>query len=115
MAGNDALKNLAMRLRWAREQAGLSQGQVAQKMGLHRPTVSQIEAGQRNVRIDEFESFSQIYGVSREWLVSGDDVLPGVGDPRIQLAARELSRLKKDDLDTILRLIQALRDNEGGR
>jgi transcriptional regulator with XRE-family HTH domain len=115
MATNSDKKEMAIRLRWAREQAGLSQGQVAHRMGMHRPTISQIEAGERNVRIDELDRLAELYGVSREWLVDGDRVLPGERDPRIQLAARELGKLKGADLDAILRLIQVLRDNEGER
>src|SRR5947207_11962 len=111
MTTNADKKDIATRLRWAREQAGLSQGQVAQRMGVHRPTISQIEAGDRNVRIDELDRLAELYGVSREWLVDGDQVLPGERDPRIQLAARELGKLKGADLDAILRLIQVLRDN----
>ena len=87
MPANNDKKEIASRLRWAREQAGLSQGQVAQRMDVHRPTISQIEAGERNVRIEELDQFAEIYGVSREWLVDGAD------------------------LDAILRLIQVLRDN----
>jgi transcriptional regulator with XRE-family HTH domain len=113
MAPDTDKKGIAIRLRWAREQAGLSQGQIAQRMGVHRPTISQIEAGERNVRIDELERFAELYGVSRDWLVDGDKVLPGERDPRIQLAARELAKLKGTDLDAILRLIQVLRDNGG--
>lgn len=108
-------KEIASRLRWAREQAGLSQGQVAQRMSVHRPTISQIEAGERNVRIEELDQFAEIYGVNREWLADGDKVLPGERDPRIQLAARELGKLKGADLDAILRLIQVLRDNGGNK
>lgn len=115
MASNGDKKNLAVRLRWAREQAGLSQGQVAERLGVHRPTVSQIEAGDRNVRLDEIDKFAELYGVSRDWLVDGDSVLSGESDPRIELAARELSKLKREDLDAILRLIQVLRDNEGSK
>lgn len=111
----DEKKEMAMRLRWAREQAGLSQGQVAEKMQMHRPTVSQIEGGERNVRVDELDRFAEIYGVSREWLLDGDKVLAGERDPRIQLAARELGKLKGADLDAILRLIQVLRDNGGDK
>ena len=109
---NDKIQ-IAVRLRWAREQAGLSQGQVAQHLKVHRPTISQIEAGDRNVRIEELDQLADLYGVSREWLVDGDQVLPGERDPRIQLAARELGKLKGADLDAILRLIQVLRDNGG--
>lgn len=111
---NDSNQNqLAVRLKWAREQAGLSQGQVALKLGLHRPTVSQIEAGDRNVRIDELDKFAEIYGVEKRWLLDGDTALAGERDPRVELAARELRKLKREDLDTILRLIQVLRNNEG--
>src|SRR5688572_19044629 len=93
-ANNDSKKEIASRLRWAREQAGISQGQVAQRMDVHRPTISQIESAERNVRIEELDQFAEIYGVSREWLVDGDKVLPGERDPRIRLAARELGKLK---------------------
>jgi transcriptional regulator with XRE-family HTH domain len=106
-------KFIGSRLRWAREQAGLSQGQVAKKLSVHRPTISQIEAGERNVRIEEIQQFAELYGVDENWLMKGDDVLTGQRDPRIELAARELSKLKREDLDSILRLIQVLRNDEG--
>lgn len=99
----------AKRLRWAREQAGLSQGQVAKILGVHRPTISSIEAGVRHVKADEIQQFAQIYEVEESWIIKGDEVLLGTDDPRIALAARELSKLKQDDLDSILKLIQVLR------
>ena len=108
-------REIGGRLRWAREQAGLSQAQVAQKMGLHRPTISQIEAGDRNVRVDEIKTLGEIYGVDQDWLVGGDSALRGERDPRIELAARELNKLSRKDLDSILRLIQVLRNNEGAK
>jgi transcriptional regulator with XRE-family HTH domain len=112
MADNSENKKLiGSRLRWAREQAGLSQGQVAQRLSVHRPTISQIEAGDRNVRIEEVQQFATLYGVDENWLMKGDEVLKGERDPRIQLAARELSKLKRTDLDSILRLIQVLRSD----
>ncbi|MEM1010632.1 MAG: helix-turn-helix transcriptional regulator [Planctomycetota bacterium] len=100
---------LARRLRWAREQAGLSQGQVAKKIDVHRPTISQIESGQRNVKTEELSRLADIYGVKESWLIKGDDALEGERDPRILLAARELGKLQQKDLDAILRLIQVLR------
>ena len=113
MSNSANQKPLAARLKWAREQAGLSQGQVAQRLDVHRPTISQIEAGERNVRIDELDKFAEIYGVEKAWLLDGDSALPGEQDPRIELAARELRKLKRQDLDAILRLIQVLRNDEG--
>ena len=102
---------IGRRLRWAREQAGLSQGQVAKMMGVHRPTISQIEAGQRGVRPDEITRFAQIYDVKEVWIINGDSVLGEAADPRVELAARELSKLRKEDLDSILRLIKVLRSD----
>jgi hypothetical protein len=34
-----------------------------------------------------------------------------VDDPRLQLAARELSKLKNEDLDRLLKLLASMRDN----
>ena len=100
---------IGQRLRWAREQAGLSQGQVARLLDYHRPTISQIEAGDRIVRPDEVARFAEIYGVKEEWIIKGDEALDDDTDPRIEVAARELSKLKKDDLDAILKLIRTMR------
>ena len=110
MAQNDA-KPAAVgeRLRWAREQAGLTQGQVAKMFQYHRPTISQIEAGQRVVRPDEIARFAKIYGVKEAWIIHGDTVLGEQEDARVELAARELSKLRKDDLDAILRIIKVMR------
>jgi len=108
---------IGVRLRWARENAGLSQGQVAKKMSLHRPTISQVEAGDRAVKPKEILEFAELYDVDARWIVAGDSTLPSDTDPRIALAARELSKLDPDDLDKIVRLIKVLRtpgDKAGG-
>jgi len=97
------------RLRLARQQAGLSQGQVARIVECHRPTISQIEAGKRIVRPDEIERFAAIYGVKEVWILRGEAALAEESDPRIELAARELAKLRKEDLDAILRLIKIMR------
>lgn len=100
---------LAKRLRAAREQAGLSQGQAAKMMGLHRPTISQIEAGVRRVTAEELSGFARIYDVSVSWIA---DETPEVSDPAVELAARELAKLKTEDLDRVLQLLRTLRKAE---
>lgn len=92
------------RLRLAREQAGLSQGQVAKMLDYHRPTISEIEAGRRKVTAEEISTFANIYGVTGTWLLNESE-----NDPVIELAARELSNLNKEDLDKILRLLKSLK------
>jgi transcriptional regulator with XRE-family HTH domain len=101
----NAKQIIAERLRMAREHAGLSQGQVARLFDYHRPTISEIEAGRRRVSGDELARFAEIYEVSIEWITDSEQMI----DPRVQLAARELSKLKPDDLDRVLRVIASLR------
>ena len=102
---------LASRLRLAREQAGLSQGQVAKILEMHRPTISEIEAGRRRVSAEEVSEFARTYDVSVSWLVSEQD--EGVEDvDRLRLVARELSKLKQEDIEKILRLLRMLGSGE---
>lgn len=103
---------VASRLREARKLAGLSQGQVAKLLSMHRPTVSEIEAGNRRVNAEELAKFAEVYDVGVAWIVgeSTDQLAPD--DPRLQLAARELSKLKPDDLERLLRLLAAMRGTD---
>jgi Helix-turn-helix len=77
-------------------------------LSMHRPTISEIEAGRRRVTAEELATFSRTYEVSAAWLSGaeseGDDV-----DDRVRLAARELAKLKREDLDKILNLLATLR------
>lgn len=98
--------SVAERLRAAREQAGLSQGQVARMLEFQRPTISEIEAGRRKVSAEELSRFAEIYDVSVGWLTTNDSDVP---DPAVELAARELTKLKKEDLDHVLQLLRTLR------
>ena len=102
------MTQLYQRLRLARENAGLSQGQVAKLIGKHRPTVSEIEAGRRRVNADELAIFARTYDVSLSWL-AGEQRADTEFDDRVLLAARELAKLKSNDLDSIVRLIKTMR------
>ena len=99
--------DIASRLRAAREKAGLSQGQVAKLLAFHRPTISEIEAGRRKVSAEEISRLAKIYDVSVSWLTNDESE---VSDPAIELAARELAKLKKKDLENLLQLLRTLRN-----
>lgn len=100
---------IAARLRAAREQAGLSQGQVAKLLDVQRPTISEIEAGRRKVSAEELARLSDIYHVSMSWITKDE---PEIADPSVELAAKELAKLKKGDLENVLRLLRTLRKRE---
>lgn len=105
-------KAIASKLITAREYAGLSQGQAAKIMGLHRPTISEIEAGRRNVTAEELARFAEMYKVSVDWLLSEKEGESASVKDRIQLAARELATLKEQDLEKVIKLLTALRKPE---
>lgn len=104
---------VASRLRTAREMAGLSQGQAAKLLGMHRPTITEIEAGRRRVSSEELVDFARLYRVDISWLSREEAASIDVERDRIELAARELSRMRPKDLDRLLNLISALRGGKG--
>jgi transcriptional regulator with XRE-family HTH domain len=103
---------IAERIREARKSAGLSQAQVAKLMNLHRPTISEIEAGNRRVSAEELSTLANMFDVSVAWLVGEASETVETDDPRIQLAARELKKLKPEDLDRLMRLLASMRSAE---
>ena len=111
--------HIAERLKEARKLAGLSQGNVAKMLGLHRPSVSEMEAGNRRVSADELARLAEIYDVSVVWLLGETPEALETQDPRLELAARELSKLNPEDLEHLLRLLAAMRGDSnatrGGR
>jgi transcriptional regulator with XRE-family HTH domain len=110
---------IAERLKQARKLAGLSQGHVAKILGLQRPSVTEMEAGNRRVSADEIARLAEIYDVSVAWLLGEAPEMIDANDPRLELAARELSKLKPDDLERLLKLLAAMRSdatpNRGNR
>lgn len=100
---------IAARLREARKMAGLSQAQVAKMLGLHRPSISEAEAGNRKVSALEITKLAEIYDVSVSWLLGEDADKLDIHDDKIQLAARELRKLKPDDLDRLLTILASMR------
>lgn len=98
--------SLENRLKMAREIAGLSQGQVAKMLDLHRPSISEAEAGRRKVSAEELSKLAQIYNVSVAWLIGDESETED--EARIQLAAREFSKLKPEDVERLFNLLKIL-------
>jgi hypothetical protein len=54
---------------------------------------------------------AEVYDVSVAWLIGEAPEKIDAQAPRLQLAARELSKLKPDDLDRLLKLLAAMRSD----
>jgi transcriptional regulator with XRE-family HTH domain len=104
--------DIGKRLRLAREQAGLSQSQVAKLLGVHRPTISEMEAGRRKVTAEELSELARIYDVRMGWLAVVDEVNVDERKDRIEFAARQLSKMSDEDLDKLLNLLSTLRQED---
>lgn len=96
---------VARRLREARERAGMSQGQAARTLHMHRPTISECEAGRRKVSAEELVQFAQLYRVTTAWLAG--DVDPAES-PEIAVAAREIARLKPEDRQKVMEFLRSV-------
>jgi Zn-dependent peptidase ImmA (M78 family)/transcriptional regulator with XRE-family HTH domain len=69
-----AVKGVSLpdRLRQAREEAGLTQQQVADWLGIRRPGVVEVESGRRALKSDELAKLAALYGRSLSWFARGE-------------------------------------------
>ena len=66
-----------------RDRAGLSQMELAERLGVSRQAVSRWESGDTTPTMDKLKSLAKIYGVSLDWLCSdaADRELPEAAKP----------------------------------
>lgn len=108
----DRRAEMAARIKDARKMAGLSQGQVARSLGLHRPSISEIESGNRRVAAEELTGMAELFDVSVSWLAGERAEKLDPQDAKLELAARELQRLKPDHLDRLLTILASLKGDD---
>lgn len=64
---------LKERIALARKQAGLSQEQLGEKLGVSRQAVSKWESGQSNPDVAYLAEMCRLFGVSSDWLLLGQE------------------------------------------
>ena len=65
--------SLGERIALARKQAGLSQEQLGEKLGVSRQAVSKWESGQTNPDVAYVAQMCRLMGVSSDWLLLGEE------------------------------------------
>lgn len=80
---------LKERIALARKQAGLSQEQLGEKLGVSQQAVSKWESGQNNPDVAYLAEMCRLFGVSSDWLLLGKETEPesAVSKPEIYCAA----------------------------
>ena len=65
--------SLGERIALARKQAGLSQEQLGEKLGVSRQAVSKWESSQTNPDVAYVAQMCRLLGVSSDWLLLGEE------------------------------------------
>lgn len=65
--------SVGLRIKEAREKAGLSQPQLARLVGLTKGAVGQYETGRATPRLARLEAIAAVTGASVEWLLTGNE------------------------------------------
>ena len=66
---------LGKKIKEARKQAGLSQEQLANKIGVSRSAVAKWESQHEICDVDNLKTLSQLFGVSIDYLLSDDETI----------------------------------------
>lgn len=100
---------LGQRLKDARMLAGLSQKQVSDLLSIRRPSISEIERGERSVSATELKQFAGLYDVSTDWLLASENTEPASAE----IAARIFQQLSLEERSRVLSLLRSLPSREG--
>lgn len=95
------------RLRGFREQKRMSQGELANAVGLSQASVSQFEKGQRQPTPAIIKNLAQALDVSEEALAG-----PDKGDFEKVMLMRNIKDLSPESLGKINDYVQVIRENE---
>ena len=78
------------RIKWIREQKGLSQADFADALNLKRNSISLIEGGKRNPSDRTIIDICKTFNVSENWIRTGE------GEPFVQTPNSALEQLKEE-------------------
>jgi transcriptional regulator with XRE-family HTH domain len=113
MSAPDPGKELARRLREAREFVNLSQTFVAEQTGIPRSAISDIERGERRVESLELKRLADLYRMPVDYFLgnAGARELAGAsGDETVQALARAASDMGEPEKEQVLRFALFLRN-----
>lgn len=81
----------------SRNKAGLSQMELAERLGVSRQAVSRWESGDTTPSVDKLKTLARIYGVSLDWLCSdaADRELPEAAKPEADRPPDDAPRERK--------------------
>lgn len=97
-------ENIGKKLQQLRKGRGLTQQQLADKLGVTRATVSNYEVGRRAPHISELERYAAFFGVGLDHfgVASTDDLFDILTRAKAIFESPDVSKDAKDDLHAAL-------------
>ena len=88
-------KEFGKRIQSLRKRAGMTQEQLAEKLSFDRPHLARIETGTRSCSIDTLLEFSELFGVSTDYLLKGSQDMKVEKEQLLQIA-RQLTDISQN-------------------
>lgn len=94
MSNNDE-QSVAMRLKLLRTEEGLTQNEIAEKLGITQQTYSKYEKGTSNMDSETLKKVCNLYGVTADYVL-GISASAVANDHLEELVKRVITTLKED-------------------
>lgn len=106
------MEDIGRKLRTLRKGRGLTQKDVADRLGMVRATVSNYEVGRRTPHLSDLRRFAELYGVTLDYfgVAESDEVFEMLSRAR-EVFASDIPRERKDALyKELLKLYLEIKD-----
>lgn len=98
----DYQKIIGERIRTYRKATGMSQNDLAQKVGMHYAYIGQVERGEKNMTIKTLCKISEALGVLPERLISGVGGTAEEENEKAESLSEEIVRIIRTHTDEML-------------
>lgn len=110
------------RIKERRLELGMTLEQVAEKIGVKRPTIFRYESGAINIKLSTIRKLAEALQTTPEYLMGWQEghepkeAEPSKEelDPKVLMLARGMSKLSEDKKDLLLQLVQSMSDSADG-
>lgn len=108
LATKEGLETIAQRLVRLRKEAGLSQAQMSEKLGISQPVVSDYERGTTRLHGELILKVADILGVSADELLGRETNKPKVRPSgKVQQLFEEVANLPRRQQDKVVEFVSA--------
>lgn len=110
------------RIKERRLELGMTLEQVAEKLGVKRPTIFRYESGAINIKLSTIRKLAEALQTTPEDLMGWQEehelkeAAPPKEelDPKVLMLARGMSKLSEDKKDLLLRLVESMSESADG-